>query len=68
MIYIPSTNQLMCPQCRKYYKIMTETYLPDGCENDGRIACLVCDTTMAFTWDLPELYLPDYVEPKYHVE
>lgn len=68
MIYIPSTQEIKCPCCKKYYKLLTETYLPDGCENDGRIACLKCDATMGYTWDIPDIFLPEYKDPKYTSE
>ena len=68
MIYIPTTGDIKCPYCKKYYNLMTETYLPDGCENDGRIVCLKCDTTVGYTWDLPEIFLPEYKDQKHSLD
>lgn len=35
----------------KHWLKLVEVYLPDGCENEGRVCCLKCGETVGYTWD-----------------
>jgi hypothetical protein len=41
---------------RKWLKLI-EVYLPDGCENDGRICCLKTNEILGYTWDKEWIWL-----------
>ena len=50
MEYHNLSNEVYCIACHKWIG-MSEIYLPDGSENEGRINHLKCDTTVGYTWD-----------------
>lgn len=68
MLYEPHSEFVYCEKCKKWYNIRTGTYLPEGCENEGPIHCLAKDHLVGYTWDVPEIYLPDYKPQKHQAE